>query len=629
MKDVERAVSELAFLLKLLPVMGEMDTVDKIYRLLLAIATAGHSVGYQRAMLFAVDESEEAIRGRFGVVRPDDLDVSDMSEKSFEERARAIFSVYENVEATDLTVQVKSFTVPLAWHRSALVKAARTTYPVLAEREAAEYSSDPFFNFFDSSRYIAVPIKVNGRVAAVLATDGLGRRRKHAEDISILYSLAQQASASAQNLVEFSSMRRLSRIARKLQLSLNEADTREKLDEGLRLALIMVARAVGSGGCLLKDLTRQKTTHIKTVHEYSPEASDDDIAVSESFETILDETTAKVEPIVGGADHPLLSPDAAKSVTYFRATPLVSGESVTGALAVYRDQAGNDSSQPYSADDRGFIDLCAWIIASKLETVQLEDRITRSEGLVQELSSNLARERELSRLAERSLDFHEQITEDLNELGEQMSSKRPYAKRFPKIAEIVKAMQATCQQHVSELLINKSHYEMLDLFDVTRRTVQDCTSILQGHGIELTMRIPANGPSMLMDRSKVSTAIENILRVTASCAKKGDKMLVECKNTEDRVLVCFADNSTGLPGDAISRLVMPFSDADKTDDKKRSLSLAGEIIQKHAGEILIRSSMSWKTILILSFPKKANRDRRSSRRERRRREERRSAVSTR
>jgi signal transduction histidine kinase len=177
--------------------------------------------------------------------------------------------------------------------------------------------------------------------------------------------------------------------------------------------------------------------------------------------------------------------------------------------------------------------------------------------------------------------------------------------------------------------VNTSHYELVDLFDVTRRTLQDCSSVLQGHGIEVTMRIPANGPSMLMDRSKVAKAIENILRVTASYAKKGDKMLIECKNTEDRVLVCFADNSTGLPGDAVSRLVMPFGDADTTDDKKRALSLAGEIIQKHAGEILIKSSMSWKTILILSFPKKANRDRRSSRRERRHRQERRSAVSTR
>ena len=48
----------------------------------------------------------------------------------------------------------------------------------------------------------------------------------------------------------------------------------------------------------------------------------------------------------------------------------------------------------------------------------------------------------------------------------------------------------------------------------------------------------------------------------------------------------------------------------------------------YSGDILIKSSMSWKTILILSFPKGANRDRRKSRRDRRRRRERRTAVTS-
>ncbi len=630
MKETERTVSELAFLLKLLPVVQEMETVDKIYRLLVAMVTTGRIVGYRRAMLFTVDEHKELISGRFGVVRPDDCDTADHNKMSFEDRAREVFGVYEGVEASDLTVQVKSFTVPLAWHRSALVKAARTTYPVLAEREAAEYSTDPFFNFFGSNCYIAVPLKINNRVAVVLAADGgVVRKRDSVDEVSLLYSLAQQASVAAQNLIDFSEMRRRSRIARKLQSTLSEADTREKLEEGLRLALIMVARAVGGSGCVLKDLTRQKTTHIKTVHEYSPEAGDEDIAIAESFDGILDDAAAKAESIVGDSEHPLLSQAAARTVTHFRATPLVAGESVSGAMAVYKAVDGGLPQKPYTGDDTAFIDLCAAIIASKLEIVQLEDRTARGEDFLQEVSSNLARERERSRLAERSLDFHAQITDDLKTLTEELSSKQTYAKRFAKISRIVKDMRRHSRQHVKELFKKESHYELMDVFDLTRRIVQDHSSLLQGRGIGLTVRIPSTGPSLLMDKSRIAVAVENIIRATASCLKKGDKMLIECSNSQDRVLVCFADNSAGLPGDAISRLVMPFSEAEPGDERKRALSVAGEIIQKHSGEILIKSSMSWKTILILSFAKSANRDRRGKRRERRRRNERRSAVSTR
>jgi signal transduction histidine kinase len=104
--------------------------------------------------------------------------------------------------------------------------------------------------------------------------------------------------------------------------------------------------------------------------------------------------------------------------------------------------------------------------------------------------------------------------------------------------------------------------------------------------------------------------------------------MVECSSPDDRVLICVADNGDGLPGDAISRLFMPFEEADRGDDEKRALSLAGEVLQKHGGEIMIKSSMSWKTILILSLPMAANRDRRKKRSDRRRRSERRTPAKS-
>ncbi len=63
----KKAVSELAFLFKLLPVMQEVESVDRIYRLLLAITTTVKTIVYDRARLFVVDEGEGVICGRYGI----------------------------------------------------------------------------------------------------------------------------------------------------------------------------------------------------------------------------------------------------------------------------------------------------------------------------------------------------------------------------------------------------------------------------------------------------------------------------------------------------------------------------------------------------------------------------------
>ena len=49
MKNANSAAAELAFLFKVMPAMQDVNTVDQIYRLLLAIATAGETIGNRGA----------------------------------------------------------------------------------------------------------------------------------------------------------------------------------------------------------------------------------------------------------------------------------------------------------------------------------------------------------------------------------------------------------------------------------------------------------------------------------------------------------------------------------------------------------------------------------------------------
>ena len=182
MNTAPSTVSELAFLLKLLPLFQEVDSVDRLYRLLLAIATSGDAVGYRRAILLGPDEQGGVIRGRYGAerVRPA-RDGAGAPDGGFNEMARAVFRNYEQLDASDMTVRARSYSVPLGWHRSAIVKALRTRYPVLAERGTSEFATDTFFEFFGVTSYIAIPVEVDGRVTAVLAVDRSARDDGSAE----------------------------------------------------------------------------------------------------------------------------------------------------------------------------------------------------------------------------------------------------------------------------------------------------------------------------------------------------------------------------------------------------------------------------------------------------------------
>jgi signal transduction histidine kinase len=143
--------------------------------------------------------------------------------------------------------------------------------------------------------------------------------------------------------------------------------------------------------------------------------------------------------------------------------------------------------------------------------------------------------------------------------------------------------------------------------------------------VELTLRIPERGPSLLMNRERITTAMQSILDSVGGSVTKGDRVLVECTASGEKAVVLVADTGDGLPGDLLSRLFMPFGRVEEGDDRRSAMSLAGDIIHRHGGEISVKSSPSWRTILVISFPVAPNSDRRRGGKDRRRRSDRRGA----
>jgi signal transduction histidine kinase len=612
-EKTERTVTELSSLFRILQVMPDADSVVKIQLMLLAFCTTWRTIGLQRAYLLLVDPKQRVIRGHLAAERLPLPEESESSGRStFETLAKRVFESMEQIESSDLTLKTRTFNLPVDWHRSAIVKAVAAEYPVLAEGKMSEFATDPFLAFFGTGTYLAVPIKTHGRVTAVLAADnGITDQRITLEDVSLVSSLAQQATTAIERLLDSTDNNRKFRVLRKLQEVFDHVDTPEKLTEGLSLALSMICRAVGGNGILLKELVRRHTLHIKTVDEFTVEAGDPDLSIGECFESILDRAAGTMRAVRGDSQHALLNEVTAETIRFFFACPLQSSGEGLGALAVYVTQDDTNRDQDrFATKDRTFIEVCAGMIADELRSLQSGSRIAMCEEVLEELRSNLAREKEEARLGSRALDHYQELSASVSRLKEVLNAKGTYQKRLDRAREFVDEIERELSLRRSELSCMKLSLRMTDLFRVVAEVARPWKEHVEPDGIEVTVRIPEHGPSLLMNEDKIRLAFTNILRTLTSCVKEGDKVMIECSSDEERAMVVVADTGEGLPGNLLSRLFMPFSEIDRGDESKNAMTLAGDILYRHAGEITIKSSTSWKTILVVRFPIAANRDRR-------------------
>jgi signal transduction histidine kinase len=213
----------------------------------------------------------------------------------------------------------------------------------------------------------------------------------------------------------------------------------------------------------------------------------------------------------------------------------------------------------------------------------------------------------------------EALAEDIEKLKTVILSRQSYEARITSARELIAAVGETMAAHRRELAAARSPLRMVDLFAVVDRVVEDWRAKVEAVDVEVTTRIPVPGPPLLMNRRNIEQALRNILSTLTSCVRENDRVMVECSTSDDKAMVCIADTGAGLPGNLLSRLFMPFAEVDSGDEYKSAMSLAGDIVHRHSGEIMVKSSPSWRTILVITFPLAANRDRRRTRSDRRRR----------
>ncbi len=601
-------VAELSSLLRMMQVIPDADSVGRIHQMLLAFCTAWRTIGVRRAFLLLVDERGRVLRGHLAAEQTGGEDEAPDS-TTFETLARRVVECTERIDTSDLTLRVRTFTVPLDWPSSGAAKAANSGVPVLSERRLSEFANDTFFDFFGTASYVAIPIRLRGTVSAVLVADNAdSERRVGVEDISLVYSMSQQASTAMERLFESADNARKFRVLRKLQDALAAVEDTKRFGDTLSILLSMVARAVGATGALLKDPLRRKMTHVKTVEDVDAADSATDVQITECFDDIMDRAAGTMQPVRGDSGHPLLNEAAAASVRYFLALPLLAGGDCLGAMAVYLE--GKAGARELSARDRLFFELCAGMIAERLDSLQKAENVRRTQRMFDEVQSNWLRERATTRARQSVEEHHDAVVSQVRDVSRALAGGESVGIRLASAQELLGKIEAEAQAYEEERVAERQSLSLVDFFGLVRSVAEEWAGPVRTAGVEVKLRIPERGPVLLMNRDNVARALASVLDILARHVSKGDKALVECSATADKAVVLFADTAGTADGSLLSRLFMPLNAEPDAGEEKSSESLAGDIIQRHGGEITVRSTSSWKTILAISFPAAANSERR-------------------
>jgi hypothetical protein len=439
-----------------------------------------------------------------------------------------------------------------------------------------------------------------------------------------VYSMAQHAATTIERLLDTADSARKFRVLRKLQDVLAAAEDSRRFGDSLSSMLSMVTRAAGGTGALVKDLVRNKTTHVRSVEELDDEQRDADIAVTESFDDILERVADSMKPVRGDSAHAMLSEIAAQRIRYFIVLPLVAGGECLGAAAFYVDATASSTTTEFAARDRLFLELCAGMLGERLESLYRADCMHRSDRMLEEARSNWMREKVASRAGERAREQVDALLAEIGEIRDAVKSRAPFERRLEKTREVVARIDAEAARFRAEMESMHSSLERVDVFGLAREVFETWTQTTRAAGVEVTVRVGDRAPMLLMHRASVRAALENILAVRGAHVGKGDRVLLEASTSEDRIVLLIADTAGKIDGTLLSRLFMPFVTSTQDPDPG-AMSVAGDILQRHAAEITVKSSPSWKTILAIACPVASNRDRRESRNDRRHAAERRRA----
>ena len=214
-EELERTKTELGILYEISNAMRTTLKLDEILYIILTGATAHIGLGFNRAMLFLINEKEGLIEGKMGIgpgsgeeanriwtnIENEKMDLDDL------------ISVYKSSSGPFSTAENSSFDLGFNKHlrrfkfsiaeksKNLLSLAALEGMPLHLTKETIQkYAHDPIIQWLTSEELVIVPLKGKDKVNGIIIVDNFVTKKPITkDDLRMLIMLSNQAGLAIEN----------------------------------------------------------------------------------------------------------------------------------------------------------------------------------------------------------------------------------------------------------------------------------------------------------------------------------------------------------------------------------------------------------------------------------------------
>jgi len=206
-QEVERAKSELAILYEISNAMRTTLKLDEILYIILTGVTAHIGLGFNRAILFLVNEKDHLIEGKMGI-GPENVEEANRIWTHVEQEQMDLddlisaYKVSNTVVDSSFNQQVRNLKLSLREQNGGLLAlGVLDGMPLhLTSETIQNYKSDPLIQILKTEELAVVPLKAKDKVNGIILADNfITKKPVTKDDIRMLIMLANQAGLAIEN----------------------------------------------------------------------------------------------------------------------------------------------------------------------------------------------------------------------------------------------------------------------------------------------------------------------------------------------------------------------------------------------------------------------------------------------
>ncbi len=205
--ELERTKKELAILYEVSNAMRTTLKLDEILYIILTGVTAHSGLGFNRAILFLVNDKESLIEGKMGI-GPETGEEAESIWSQIENQKMdlddliSVYNVTRNVVESGFSYQVRRLKIPLREQNGGLLAlGVFDCMPLHLTKETIDkYKNDPIIQLLKSEELAVVPLKAKDKVNGIILADNfITKKEITKDDLRMLIMLANQAGLAIGN----------------------------------------------------------------------------------------------------------------------------------------------------------------------------------------------------------------------------------------------------------------------------------------------------------------------------------------------------------------------------------------------------------------------------------------------